>query len=222
MFNRYPLVMEANAVIRYLIQDCKHARVVIAMTMLAVSWLGSTAKGEFFDATSDLNQPPTEVSEQNDSQPQADTKPLPPPVDGNAALSIEEAAGDPLLKIIQERAALPPIGEPDRSPRRVVPLPNVPPRFLHRPNGLPPVPGRGIVPPIRTQSGRPSVPPVKNASAKSDGRWRAAESMLRSARWLEEDAYHADAKGNVGDAVHLRGIARSLREQVIQLLTTAR
>jgi hypothetical protein len=28
--------------------------------------------------------------------------------------------------------------------------------------------------------------------------------------------------GNVGDAVHLRGIARSLREQVIQLLTTAR
>lgn len=208
--------------IRYLIQVCRLARVAIAMTMLAVSWLGSMAKGEFFDATAAANQPPTEVSEQNDSQPQADTKPLPPPVDGNAVLSMEEAAGDPLLKKIQERAALPPNGEPDRSPHRVVPMPNFPPRFLHRPNGLPPVPGRGIVPPIRTQSGRPNVPPLKNASSRSDGRWRAAESMLRSARWLEEDADHADAMGNVGDAVHLRGIARSLREQVIQLLTAAR
>ena len=208
--------------IRSCIQGYKFVRVAIATTMLALSWLGSMAKGEFFGATGDPNQPPTEVSERNDSQPPADTKPLPPPVDGNAVLSIEEATGDPLLKIIQERAALPPIGEPDRSPRRVVPVPNVPPRFLHRPNGLPPVPGRGIVPPIRSQSGRPNIPPRKNASEKSDGRWRAAESMLRSARWLEEDADHADAMGNVGDAVHLRGIARSLREQVIQLLTTAR
>jgi hypothetical protein len=42
--------------------------------------------------------------------------------------------------------------------------------------------------------------------------------MLRSARWLEQDAATADAEGHVGQAVQLRNMAASLREHVKQLM----
>jgi len=132
------------------------------------------------------------------------------------SLSPEEAAqppaeNDALLKSIQEKAALPPLPQQLHQPLRIIPPP---PGAKSGPRVLPP---GSLAPRIAAERG-PRVQLPAQARAAVPARWKAAEAMLRSARWLEQDAATADAEGHVGQAVQLRNMAASLREHVKQLM----
>lgn len=121
------------------------------------------------------------------------------------------AENDALLKSIQEKAALPPLPQQLHQPLRIIP----PPRGAKSgPRALSP----GSLPPKIAAERGPRVQRPAQGRSTTPARWKAAEAMLRSARWLEQDAATADAEGNVGQAVQLRNMAASLREHVKQLV----
>lgn len=125
--------------------------------------------------------------------------------------SPQAVSNDALLKSIQEKAALPPLPQQLHQPLRVIPPP---PGALSGPRALPP----GSLPPRISAARGPRTQRPAQGRAATPERWKAAEAMLRSARWLENDAATADAEGHVGQAVQLRNMAASLREHVKQLM----
>jgi hypothetical protein len=121
------------------------------------------------------------------------------------------AENDALLKSIQEKAALPPLPQQLHQPLRIIPPP---PGAKYGLRALSP----GSLPPRIAAERGPRVQRPAQGRAATTAHWKAAEAMLRSARWLEQDAATADAEGHVGQAVQLRNMAASLREHVKQLI----
>lgn len=121
------------------------------------------------------------------------------------------APNDALLKSIQEKAALPALPQQLHQPLRIVPPP---PGALSGPRALTP----GSLPPREGARGPRLRRPAQERVA-TPSRWKAAEAMLRSARWLENDAATAAAEGHFDQSVQLRNMAASLREHVKQLMS---
>lgn len=187
----------------------------IANIFLAMAWI-ATGAGLHASAQQPPEVPPAKpagleprVAEPPASEPIASslkevpTKPdLPPSASVQPLESLEDGANDPFLKTIQRRVdplGPTPLSDPSGSLKRRTP------QRIH-------VPGIHQASPQRaTQRPRPVQPSASR-------RWWAAESMLRSARWLEGDAIQADQSGRAEEASALRSMAESLREQVQRLL----
>jgi cytoskeletal protein RodZ len=195
----------------------RRPRWFIASVFLALAWFSN---GAWFHALaqqppeaaspakpSDLKprvaEPPT--PEQTTSSPKEvpSGSELPPSASVHPLESLEDGANDPFLKTIQQRVnplGTTPLSDPSGGLKR-----RTPQRIR--------VPGMHEAAPQRmTQRTSPVHPSASR-------RWLAAESMLRSARWLEGDATQADQAGRAEEAIALRSIAESLREQVQRLLT---
>jgi hypothetical protein len=157
-------------------------------------------------------EPPVEqlapVADQTASIPnQAAPNPtLPPSAPVQPLESLEQGAYDPFLKTIQQRGI--PLG----------------PTPLSDPSGSLKLrtPQRIQVPGTRDVSRQRVAQQPTRVHPSTSRRWLTAESLLRSARWLEEDAIQADQSGREEEAIALRSMAESLREQVQRLLALPR
>lgn len=154
----------------------------------------------------ELQQEP--VADQAASMPKeaASNSTLPPSAPVQPMKSLEQGAHDPFLKTIQQRGI--PLGQtPLSDPSGRLKL-RVPQRIQ--------VSGTRDAPPQRVAQQPSRVHPPASR------RWLTAESLLRSARWLEDDAKQADQSGREEEAIALRTMAESLREQVQRLLALPR
>jgi hypothetical protein len=197
----------------------RRPRWFISSVFLATAWI---ADGAGFNASA---QQPPEVppAKPSDFKPRVAEPPatekttsspretpsdpeLPPSASVPPLESLEDGANDPFLKTIQQRVhplGPTPLSDPSGGLKRRTP------QRIH-------VPGMPETFPQRVTQ---RLSPVHPSASR---RWLAAESMLRSARWLEGDATQADQSGRAEEAIALRSMAESLREQVQRLLALSK
>ncbi len=78
------------------------------------------------------------------------------------------------------------------------------------------------LPAIEARDGGPEARPEKAKGSHLLQRWRAAQSLLRTAMLLEREAEAVEAEGNEEIAQELRSVVDELRSQVVRLLVLRR